>query len=175
MQSSSSACAVSLNFEPLGSHHNRAAFRCEDSYVDHQAQLLFEMQSAGLTRAFVATAANSNEIIGLYAMNPHMVQIWHAPPFLEEAIQRFGLEGIPAAYISLFAVHKPYQGQGLGSIMFMDALRRIKKAAEGDLSPFLVILDPISERAERFYARFDFQRLGEASLRRMFYPVAHIP
>lgn len=161
--------------EPLGPHHDRAAFACGNGHVDMLARQQLELQEAGLSRAYVAVRPGATAVLGLYATCSHTLQAFQVPEPWAALIVRYGLEGMPAAYISLFGVHSSLQGRGLGSLLFADALRRIKAAASDELlRPAIVFLDPIDERAERFYARFNFQRVPNAYGRRCFYPVAEI-
>ncbi len=174
MPSSSGSPRPKIRIEPLGPQHDRAVFASGNSYIDTQVRhALLDLQRVNLTRAYVAVAPGAPQVIGVYAFNSHMIQAWDAPPEWDRLIQRHTLEGIPAAYISCFATHGPFQRRGIGRALMADALRRIKAAATAGPAVFAVVLDPIDAEAERFYARLGFVGLPDKR-RRMIYPVSAI-
>ena len=167
---------IKVRIEPLGDHHNRAAFCCGNDYIDVQFHRnLVQQQTAGLTRAFAAVGPDKTEVLGFYALKSHEIATWNAPEKWAEIITEHTLSGLPAAYISLFATHQRVQGRGIGRMMMADALRRIKRTSTDAMGLFAIVLDAIDQKACDFYSDLGFQALDPNNHFRMFYPVANIP
>jgi GNAT superfamily N-acetyltransferase len=53
------------------------------------------------------------------------------------------------------AVDKHYQGQGLGSILLADAVKRVEQASSV-LAVYAIVVDALNLNAARFYQQFGF-------------------
>ena len=62
---------------------------------------------------------------------------------------------MPVALLARLAVDKEFQGQKLGSILLVDALRRIYRAAQ-EVGIRAIEVDAKNERARAFYERYGF-------------------
>jgi len=80
---------------------------------------------------------------------------------------------LPATLIGRLAADSRYQGQGLGRLLVVDALARVKMQAKQSAS-FLVIVDAKNDDIVRFYQKFGFAELPD-HLRRLYLPVSRIP
>jgi len=56
------------------------------------------------------------------------------------------------------AVNSEHQGQGLGSILLLDAFNRIDSIAD-ELGVWAIVVDPIDDAAQAFYHHFGFESL----------------
>ena len=63
------------------------------------------------------------------------------------------------------AIDKKYQGEGIGKVLLIDALKRSYSISK-EIGSFCVVVDPIDEEAKRFYKKFDFIELPDS--RKMF-------
>lgn len=111
-------------------------------------------------RTFV-TADSDGVVVGFYTLV--VVELAH-----EEATSatRRGLSRhfpIPACLIARLAVRAESQGQGIGSDLLHDALRRIVRASE-HVGIRAVVVDAIDDDAARFYRRYGFEAFSEDSL-----------
>lgn len=68
---------------------------------------------------------------------------------------------IPTTLLGRLAIDKKYQGQGLGKILLIDALKRCYEIAQ-EIGSFAVVVDPIDKEAEKFYEKYDFIRLPDS-------------
>lgn len=75
---------------------------------------------------------------------------------------------MPAVRIGRLAVHRTYQGRGLGAAVLMDAVQRI---AQGAAAAFAMLVDAKDDEAVAFYRRNEFRAvIGRP--RTLFLPIA---
>lgn len=157
--------------EPLDpTKHDRAAFSCGTARLDNFLKRTARKQQTGdFTRVWVATDGGRASILGYYALNAHALEGDDLPAHLIRNAPRHG--GIPAVYLSMIAVDRRHQGQGIGRILLVDALKRAAMAAD-QVGLKAVVLDviedggaEITERRQAFYAAMGFQSLPSRPLR----------
>ncbi len=157
--------------EPLDPQkHDRAAFSCGTVRLDNFLKRTARKHQAGdFTRVWVATESGQTGILGYYALNAHALQGNDLPVHLTKNAPRLG--GIPAVYLSMIAVDRRYQGQGVGRILLADALNRVADAAD-QVGLKAVVLDviedggaEITESRRAFYAAMGFQPFPSRPLR----------
>jgi hypothetical protein len=90
-------------------------------------------------------------------------------PEIAKRLPKYGL--LPATLTGQLAVHGD-QGEGLGSLLLMDALRRSWQAAH-DVASYAVRVDATDERALDFYPRHDFKPFPVERLK-LFLPMADL-
>lgn len=113
------------------------------------------------TRTFVQLDADG-VVTGYYTLVATTVGRDEATPLVSAGTSaRFP---IPACLIARLAVDQAHQGNGLGSSLLRDALRRVLLASE-HIALRAVIVDGIDERAAAFYAKHGFERLTASPLR----------
>lgn len=154
---------------PLGPQHDRAAFTCGepslDSYLQRQAS---QDVKRDLAACYVLSERVSGALIGYYTLSASSIELNDLPPTLAKKAGRYAL--VPAALLGRLAVDRRWQGQGMSSLLLMDALRRTLRTG---IAVKLVIVDALNESAARYYERYQFQRLADNSLR-LFLPTATI-
>lgn len=77
---------------------------------------------------------------------------------------------LPATLLGRLAVDKKFSGQGLGELLLIDALKRSYDASVSSIGSFAVIVDPLDNDAEKFYAKYGFIRLPDSG--KMFIPMS---
>lgn len=160
-----SFASTSILIEPLESHHDRAAFTCGnealDRYIREQAGQDIRRATA---RVFVAVMADQpDRVLGYFTLSAATVVPSDLPATLEKKLPK---HAVPAALIGRLAVDKSAQGKGLGGVLIADAVKKTRLAAE-TVAMAVIVVDPIDDRAEGFYAAFGFQGL-KGPQRRMF-------
>ena len=120
-----------------------------DNYFYHQASQDIRRK---LSICFVKL--ESLQIQGYYTLSSNSIS--------QEQIPRDFAKRLPPAYSSLptillgrLAVDKKYQGQGIGKLLLVDALKRCYLSSK-TIGSFAVIVDPLDEEAERFYSKYGF-------------------
>jgi GNAT superfamily N-acetyltransferase len=160
--------AVAPTIEPLAKHHDRTGFQCGsaalDLYLKQQARQDAEKHVAA---PFVMTAPNDPAVLGYYTLSAAMIDVGDIAPDLAKKLPRY--PQLPVTLIGRLAVHERLKGQGRGSFLLMDALRRcLTHAAE--IAAMAVVVDAKDEAAAAFYKHFDFTPL-QSNERRLYLPM----
>ena len=108
--------------------HDRSAFNCGHPLLDEWlSDRAGQFDRRDLSRTFVATRSEELSVCGYYALSTHRV-IYDALPAVEaKALPRLD---VPVVLIGRLAVDRTVQGQGLGSLLLIDALRRALQISE---------------------------------------------
>lgn len=158
--------------------HDRATFSCGSDRVDNYLKRTAKKhQKDDFARIFVAVPPRGKSVLGYYAINAHAIEISDLTPEWERRAPRHGQ--IPAAYLSIIGVDQSMQGQGLGQILMVDALKRMI-ALSDDIGLAVVVLDVLEEgtdediqRRAAFYTRIGFKALPSRPYR-MIFSIKHI-
>jgi ribosomal protein S18 acetylase RimI-like enzyme len=153
--------------EPLGSHHDRAAFSCGepalDAYLQRQASQDIRRRVA---RVFVALGDMPGRIAGYYSLSAASFGKDELPSAAAKRLPRYP---VPAALLGRLAVDRRQQGRGLGETLLLDAIRRVVRAST-TVAVHAVVVDAKNDRAQAFYERYGFRAfVGEP--RRLFLPL----
>ena len=157
--------------------HDRTAFSCGIEQVDNYfRKTANKLAKADNIRLYVMEGSEG-QVMGFYSLNAHSLDYQNLPAKYARSRPSHGT--IPAAYISMIARDRRHSGQGIGSLLLADALKRIVRAAD-QVGIAVVILDVLDcgnpERVARrkaLYEGFGFQSLPSQELR-LFLPVATI-
>ena len=157
--------AASVRVEPLGTQHDRASFACGNEALDHYLkERVTQDVRRGLARLFVATTADdSARTLGFFTLSATSIVASNLPSEVAKRLPRYP---IPAALIGRLAADREIAGRGLGGVLLMDAIEKAKVAAR-TIAITVIVVDPIDDTAESFYAAFGFRSL-QGPQRRMF-------
>jgi GNAT superfamily N-acetyltransferase len=139
-----------LHIDRLTAEHDVSTFDCGvaevDDWIRRYAVAAQVMDSA---RTFVAVQGT---VIGYFSLTMGSVRKKDAPQKLVR-----GLPGYPVGMVLLarLAVDKKAQGDGIGTLLLAEALRRAVAAGEAAAAR-LVVVDAIDDNAEAFYRHFGF-------------------
>jgi ribosomal protein S18 acetylase RimI-like enzyme len=152
--------------EPLGPHHDRAAFACGepalDAYLQRQASQDIRRRVA---QVFVALGA-IGKIVGYYSLSAANFQKEELPSPLAKRLPHYP---VPAAVLGRLAVDREQQGHGLGETLLLDAIRRVIRASTM-MAVYAIIVDAKNARAQAFYERYGFRAFASEP-RRLFLPL----
>jgi GNAT superfamily N-acetyltransferase len=154
---------------PLENSHNKEKFSCGkpllDNYLHKQAKQDVKKR---LSACFILS--DGVEIKGYYTLSTASVERKLLP---EEIIKKLppSYNDLPAILLGRLAISANYQGQGLGEIILMDALKRSYLTSK-QVGSMAVIVDPLDEEAIKFYEKYDFILLADSG--KMFLPMATI-
>lgn len=154
--------------EPLGGHHDRAAFSCGEPALDtYLKQRASQDVRRRVARAFVALGDAPERIAGYYSLSAASFEKDRLPPPLASRLPHYP---VPAALLGRLAVDRQSQGRGLGETMLIDAIRRVLQASAA-LAVHAVIVDAKTDGARAFYERYGFRAFASEP-RRLFLPTA---
>ncbi|MCY4197151.1 MAG: GNAT family N-acetyltransferase [Rhodobacteraceae bacterium] len=151
-----------LTVEPLGAHHDRASFSCGepslDRYIRRQAS---QDAKRRVARVFVAHAHLPGRVAGYYTLSAASFEKDDLPA---EVARRLPHYPVPAAVIGRLVVGLRSQGNGLGEVLLLDAIRRVVRAGD-TIGVYAVVVDALHPRASAFYERYGFASFPSRPLR----------
>ena len=157
--------------------HCRESFDCGEKQLNVfiQTQAVKHMQAGiSLTMVLPATIHLLNQkypICAFYSVAPSAISRETLPMQLSKKLPRYP---IPVFLLAQLAVHKEYHGNGLGKVSLIKALEYLWKV-NAHMRAYAIVVDCLSESAERFYRKFGFEFLGLHKGRtRMFLPMKTI-
>jgi GNAT superfamily N-acetyltransferase len=151
--------------EALSRDHDRTTFRSGVDVLDrYLKELALQDMRRRVAGCFVALS-DARSIVGFYTLAATSVAIDALPPDMTKRLPPYPL--VPAVLMGRLAVAAPYQGQGLGKALIVDAAIRTDRFRIG---AFAVIVDAKDDQAMAFYQSNGFALLpGET--RRLFVPL----
>lgn len=154
---------------PLQSGFNKKEFSCGkemlDSYIHKQAS-----QDLKRRLSAVFTMVDESRVIGYYTLSSTSISRDLVPEGVQKKMPP-SYHDLPATLLGRLAVDQNYKGQRLGEYLLMDALRVALETAENHVGSMALIVDPLDNDAEAFYAKYDFIRLDSG---KMFLPMQTI-
>lgn len=152
----------------LEKSHNRKNFSCGVNELDIYLKQYASQDVKKRLAVCYVVADEAHNIIGYYTLSSNSINLSDIPEDLSKALK---YAEIPVVIIGRLAVHQDYQGNRLGQNLLIDALKRIVEIS-ALVGNHAVIVDPINEKAEKFYAKFGFIPLKDS--KRMFLPLRTI-
>ncbi len=144
---------------------SRTTFSCGDQHLDtYFRQQAGQDERRRLARTFVLLDIENGSIAGFYTLSATSLLPAALPPEMARKLPHY--DQIPGMLIGRLAVDTQYQGQGVGSMLLLDAIARINTI---DAGVYVIVVDAY-QSARGFYTRFGFQVLpGDNS--RMILPM----
>lgn len=157
--------------EPLNSTHEKSDFSCGkemlDTYIQKQANQDVKRK---LSVCFVITELETKLIKGYYTLSNNSVPLKFVPDSVKKKLPP-SYETIPTTLLGRLAIDERYQGQGMGKLILIDALKRSYEISK-TMGSFAVVVDPIDQEAENFYNKYGFVKLPDSG--KMFLPMKTI-
>lgn len=142
--------------------HDRVAFTCGvdslDRYFRSQAGQDVRRRANGVF--VLVDPASPERVLGYYTLSATALPPGEVPETARKHIPRYPL--VSATLIGRLAIAADRQGQRLGALILVDALRRALGSAE-TVGSSMVVVDALDAGAARFYAAHGFIRLSESS------------
>jgi GNAT superfamily N-acetyltransferase len=147
--------------EPLSSRHDRSGFDCGEASLNEYLQR-YASQNARrqMGRTYVLISPGEPAVLGYYTISGGSVAFASMPV---EETRRLPRYPVPVAHVGRLAVDRHYQGQGLGGLLLVDALRLSARVADS-VGIYAVTVHALNERARRFYQRYGFAPLEDDPL-----------
>lgn len=141
--------------ELLDKNHPKKSFDCgNETLNDYIKNRAGQDMKRKLAACFVLFDNATNYIQGYYTLSNNSIPL---DDFSEEIKRKLpkSYTSIPTTLLGRLAIDKNFQGKGIGKILLIDALKRSYELSE-EIGSFAVVVDPIDEKAEKFYEKFGF-------------------
>jgi GNAT superfamily N-acetyltransferase len=150
-----------LNIQPLSGRHNRSQFQSGSGDLDlWLRQTAQQHQKRGISKTFVAVDdAAPTRVLGFYALTACEVLTQELPTDLSKRLPR----KIPGIRLGRLAVDRNFQGQGLGELLLMDAIRRSRLVLE-HVGVHALFVDAKDAKAAAFYQKYGLRSLPDQPL-----------
>lgn len=148
---------MNIDIRPLDSEADTAAFACGEPALDAYLQRYASQDiKRSVVRVFIATPLDQpNAVMGYYTLSAASIAADTLPDALRKKLPRYP---VPVALLGRLAVSELAQGQGLGSVLLVDACKRVTAASE-TLAVTALVVDAKSPQAASFYQHFGFVEL----------------
>lgn len=145
-----------LSIQPLAGRHDRRAFESGSAQLDAWLrQTAQQHQRRGISKTFAAATEEApSRILGFYALTVCEVVADELPQDLARKLPR----RVPGIRLGRLAVDRSVQGQGLGELLLMDAIKRAKLVLE-HVGVHALFVDAKDARAAAFYRKYGFRAL----------------
>ncbi|WP_445732679.1 GNAT family N-acetyltransferase [Mariniflexile sp.] len=154
--------------ENLNSNYRKKEFSCGkemlDNYLHKQANQDIKRK---LSACFVLNDKETDLLKGYYTFANNSLAQELIPEGFQKKLPN-SYKSIPTTLLGPLAVNNRFQKQGVGKLLLVDALKRSYKISKS-IASFAVVVDPIDEDAERFYAKYGFIKLPDSG--KMFLPM----
>jgi predicted GNAT family N-acyltransferase len=160
-----------LRVEPLASSHDRVRFTCGVASLDNyfKTQATQDIRRKANAVFVLVAAAQVSEVLGYFTLCATALSHGDVPESARKHLPRYPL--VSATLIGRLAIAKAHQGEGLGSILLVQALRKAYESAS-TVGSSMIVVDAIDENALAFYAAHGFVRLPDSM--RLVLPIKSI-
>jgi GNAT superfamily N-acetyltransferase len=146
--------------EFLDKKHNREDFNCGKELLTNYLKTQAGQDIKRNLSACFVLSENETSILGYYTLSNNSIPLSHFSEHVQKKLPK-SYNSIPTILLGRLAIDKKYQGQGIGKILLIDALKRCYEIAH-EIGSFAVVVDPIDKEAERFYEKYDFIKLPDS-------------
>ena len=155
-------------------HHDRESFDCgEDELNQFIKTQAAKHMHAGISRTMVLPALTPlpNQklpICAFYSIAPSSICRETLPQSRAKKLPKYP---VPVFLLAQLAVHRGFHGKGLGKVCLINALRYLWEI-NSHMRAYAIVVDCITDDAEKFYTKYGFEYLCEINGRtRMFIPM----
>lgn len=154
---------------PLQAGFTKKDFTCGKDMLDNYIQ---KQASQDLKRRLSAVfvMVDDDRVIGYYTLSSTSISRDLVPQEVQKKMPP-SYHDLPAALLGRLAIDQNYKGQRLGEHLLMDALQKAFETSEKHIGSMALIVDPLYDDAEAFYAKYDFIKLDSG---KMFLPMQSI-
>jgi GNAT superfamily N-acetyltransferase len=144
--------------ERLTDAHDRSGFSCGKPSLDEfLKKFAGQYDRRDFARTYVAVAPPEPAVQGYYTLSGGALDLGELPQTVRKKLPR---HPVPVACLGRLAVTQTAQGQNLGKILLLDALRRCSQAS-AEVALHAVEVEAIDDEAKRFYLKYGFIPLAD--------------
>lgn len=139
----------------LNTEHAKEHFSCGnemlDGYIHRQAKQDVKRKLA----ACFVICDTENRIKGYYTLSNSSIPRSVLPePIIKKLPPSYN--DLPVTLLGRLAVDTNFKGQGIGSLLLFDAMRRCFEISATSIASMAIVVDPIDDNAAKFYLRYGF-------------------
>lgn len=153
----------------LAPTHEKSKFTCGKAPLDEYIQKRAKQDIKAKVAACFVFSDDDKKIIGYYTLSNDSIPRHILPEHVINKLPKY--KDLPVTLLGRLAIHKDAQGQQLGQLLLMDALKRSYDSSFS-IGSMAVVVDPIDESARMFYSKYGFIQLPDNN--RMFLPIKTI-
>jgi predicted N-acetyltransferase YhbS len=163
------AGSVKMNYltSLLSAGHEKETFSCGNNLLDHYLHKQAKQDMKRMLSACFILPDDNRQIKGYYTLSNASIPGSNLPDAIIKKLPP-SYKDLPVALLGRLAVDNVFKGQGLGSLLLIDALKRSYDISVTSIASMAVIVDPIDTAAIDFYSKFGFIILSN---NRMFIPM----
>ncbi len=154
----------------LTTSHEKSQFTCGKAMLDDYIRKQAKQDMKGKVAACFVLSDDHKEIKGYYTLSNGSIPRSQIPDDFIKNLPKY--KDLPVTLLGRLAVNIKFQGQKLGSLLLLDALKRSLDTAVNSIASMAVVADPIDHQAIDFYAEYGFIMLPGS--KRMFLPMGTI-
>jgi len=113
-----------------------------------------------LSVCFILNDEETTLIKGYYTLSNSSIPPEQIPAHIQKKLPK-SYKSIPTILLGRLATDKRFQGQGIGKLLLIDALKRCYQLSK-TIGSFAVVVDPIDREAENFYGKYGFITLPDS-------------
>jgi len=147
--------------ELLDKKHNRKDFDCGKELLNEYLKTQAGQDVKRKLSVCFVLADNETKIIqGYYTLSNSSIPLSSFSEQIQKKLPK-SYKSIPTTLLGRLAIDKEYQGNGIGKILLIDALKR-SYGISNEIGSFGIIVDPIDDEAKGFYQKYDFIELPDS-------------
>ena len=157
--------------ELLDAKHKKKEFSCGKDMLDRyfQEQANQDVKKK-LSICFVKEDSTTELVQGYYTLSNSSISKDLIPFDIQKRLPP-AYTSIPVTLMGRLAIDSRFRGMGLGKLLLLDALYRSFDISK-KIGSFAVVVDPLDDEAESFYAKYGFIKLPDSG--KMFLPMKTI-
>lgn len=144
--------------ERLADVHDRSTFCCgQPSLDDFLTKLAGQYDRRDFARTYVAVLPPDSTVQGYYTLSGGALDLSLLPEAVRKKLPR---HQAPVACLGRLAVTQTAQGQKLGKLLLLDALKRCSRSS-AEIALYAVEVVAIDDKARDFYLKYGFSPLTD--------------
>ena len=153
----------------LSAIHNRESFSCGNELLDNYFKQQAKQDVKNKVAACFVLTEDEKTVKGFYTLSNGSIPRELLPESIIKKLPKY--KDLPVTLIGRLAVDARFQGQNLGQLLLIDALKRAFDTSHS-IGSIAVVVDPIDQSAKSFYQKFEFIYLPVSE--KMFLPMKTI-